>query len=75
MGSFGIWQWLVVLIIVALVFGTKKIRNIGADLGSAVKGFKEGLKETSTESTSAPIAQQAAVGDTINVQAKEKSNS
>ena len=43
MGSFSIWHWLIVLVIVALIFGTKKIRNIGADLGGAVKGFKEGL--------------------------------
>ena len=40
MGSFSIWHWLVVLVIVALVFGTKKLRNIGEDLGGAVKGFK-----------------------------------
>ena len=45
MGSFSIWHWLIVLVIVALIFGTKKIRNIGADLGGAVKGFKEGMKD------------------------------
>ncbi|SFZ77101.1 Sec-independent protein translocase subunit TatA [Chitinimonas taiwanensis] len=44
MGSFSIWHWLIVLVIVALVFGTKKLGNIGKDLGSAVKGFKEGMK-------------------------------
>ena len=44
MGSFSIWHWLIVLVIVLLVFGTKKLRNIGADLGGAVKGFKEGVK-------------------------------
>jgi sec-independent protein translocase protein TatA len=44
MGSFSIWHWLVVLLIVVLVFGTKKLRNIGSDLGGAVKGFKEGMK-------------------------------
>ncbi|AXT48490.1 MULTISPECIES: Sec-independent protein translocase subunit TatA [Chromobacterium] len=43
MGSFSIWHWLVVLLIVVLVFGTKKLRNIGEDLGGAVKGFKEGM--------------------------------
>ena len=42
MGSLSIWHWLIVLLIVALVFGTKKLRNIGGDLGGAVKGFKEG---------------------------------
>lgn len=44
MGSFSIWHWLVVLVIVILVFGTKKLGNIGKDLGSAVKGFKDGMK-------------------------------
>ena len=45
MGSFSIWHWLIVLVIVMLVFGTKKLRNIGQDLGGAVKGFKDGMKE------------------------------
>ncbi len=45
MGSLSIWHWLIVLLIVALVFGTKKLRNIGTDLGGAVKGFKEGMRE------------------------------
>jgi len=44
MGSFSIWHWLIVLLVVVLVFGTKKLRNIGSDLGGAVKGFKEGMK-------------------------------
>jgi sec-independent protein translocase protein TatA len=44
MGSFSIWHWLIVLVIVMLVFGTKKLGNIGSDLGKAVKGFKDGVK-------------------------------
>ncbi len=44
MGSLSIWHWLVVLLIVVLVFGTKKLKNVGEDLGSAVRGFKEGMK-------------------------------
>ena len=44
MGSLSIWHWLIVLLVVVLIFGTKKLRNIGADLGGAVKGFKEGMK-------------------------------
>ena len=57
MGSFSIWHWLIVLVIILLIFGTKKLRNVGQDLGGAVKGFKEGLKEgesntASVESTS-----------------------
>ena len=49
MGSFSIWHWVIVLVIVMLVFGTKKLRNIGSDLGGAVKGFKEGMKEGGSE--------------------------
>ena len=44
MGSISIWHWLIVLVIVLVVFGTKKLRNIGSDLGGAVKGFKDGVK-------------------------------
>ena len=81
MGSFSIWHWLIVLVIVALVFGTKKIRNIGADLGGAVKGFKEGMKDpnakegeaTTTAAEAAPV-QRVATAETIDVQATEKSN-
>lgn len=45
MGGFSIWHWLIVLVIVALVFGTKKLRNIGEDMGSAIKGFRKGMQE------------------------------
>jgi sec-independent protein translocase protein TatA len=44
MGGLSIWHWLIVLLVIVLVFGTKKLRNIGSDLGSAVKGFKEGMR-------------------------------
>jgi sec-independent protein translocase protein TatA len=44
MGSLSIWHWLIVLLVVVLIFGTKKLRNIGQDLGGAVKGFKEGMR-------------------------------
>ena len=43
MGSFSVWHWLIVLLIVVLIFGTKKLKNIGSDLGGAVKGFKDGV--------------------------------
>ena len=75
MGSFSIWHWLVVLVIVALIFGTKKLRNIGGDLGGAVKGFKDGMKEANSDKPVEPVTQQRVAGDTIDVQAKEKSNS
>lgn len=56
MGSLSIWHWLIVLVVVALVFGTKKLRNVGEDLGTAVKGFKKGLgdaeEDTTTQKTS-----------------------
>jgi sec-independent protein translocase protein TatA len=45
MGSFSIWHWLIVLLIVVMVFGTKKLKNMGSDLGSAVKGFKDGMRD------------------------------
>ncbi|MES2071944.1 MAG: Sec-independent protein translocase subunit TatA [Pseudomonadota bacterium] len=45
MGSFSIWHWLIVLVIVMLVFGTKRIGSMGSDLGKAVKGFKDGVKD------------------------------
>lgn len=73
MGSFSIWHWLIVLVIVMLVFGTKKLRNIGQDLGGAVKGFKDGMKEASQE-TAAPAQTQQQVqgGQTIDVPVKDK---
>ncbi len=49
MGSFSIWHWLIVLLIVVMVFGTKKLKNIGSDLGGAVKGFKDGVKDGSVD--------------------------
>ncbi|MDR3390645.1 MAG: Sec-independent protein translocase subunit TatA [Sulfuriferula sp.] len=45
MGSFSIWHWLIVLAIVLVIFGTKKLRNIGGDVGGAVKSFKDAMKE------------------------------
>ena len=69
MGSFSIWHWLIVLVIVMLVFGTKKLRNIGSDLGGAVKGFKEGMKEGAEKPAESEAPQS---GRTIDVDAKEK---
>ena len=45
MGGFSLWHWLIVLLIVVLVFGTKRLKNVGKDLGDAVKGFKEGVRD------------------------------
>ena len=55
MGSFSIWHWLIVLLIVMIVFGTKKLRSIGADLGGAVRGFKEGMKDAASEPGSGDV--------------------
>ncbi|MFZ9298060.1 MAG: Sec-independent protein translocase subunit TatA [Hylemonella sp.] len=79
MGSFSIWHWLIVLLIVVMVFGTKKLKNLGGDLGGAVKGFKDGMKDGgSTEDKTAAPAQvtstaPAAEKTTIDVEAKTKS--
>ena len=78
MGSFSIWHWLIVLLIVVMVFGTKKLKNMGSDLGGAVKGFKDGMKDGSAEATATPPAgqvanSQAADKTTIDVEAKQKS--
>ena len=77
MGSFSIWHWLIVLVIVMLVFGTKKLRNVGQDLGGAVKGFKDGMKEASADNKPADAAQptQQVGGQTIDVEVKEKTKS
>ncbi|TDF35742.1 Sec-independent protein translocase subunit TatA [Alteromonadaceae bacterium M269] len=45
MGGISLWQLLIILVIVLLLFGTKKLRNLGGDLGSAVKGFKGAMSE------------------------------
>ena len=67
MGSFSIWHWLIVLLAVVLIFGTRKLRSVGSDLGGAVKGFKEGMK--SEEDSHKQLAQD---GKTIEGEAKEK---
>lgn len=75
MGSFSIWHWIIVLIIVMLVFGTKKLRNIGEDLGGAVKGFKEGMKSAEEKTSEAKPPQQVAEGQVIEGEIKEKTKS
>ena len=76
MGSFSIWHWLIVLLIVIMVFGTKKLKNLGSDVGGAVKGFKDGVKDGGTpaeEKPAAPTAAVAADKNTIDVEVKNKS--
>jgi sec-independent protein translocase protein TatA len=57
MGGMSIWHWLIVLVVVVLIFGTKKLRNIGQDLGGAVKGFKDGIKGAEAEADAAKTAE------------------
>ncbi|MCX7263020.1 MAG: Sec-independent protein translocase subunit TatA [Burkholderiales bacterium] len=79
MGSFSIWHWLIVLLIVVMVFGTKKLKNMGSDLGGAVKGFKDGMKDPNANPSTEekPVGQVAASTTaektTIDVEAKTKS--
>lgn len=76
MGSFSIWHWLVVLVIVVLIFGTSKLKNMGKDLGGAVKGFKEGMKEAEAEAKAeakpAPQVAEKKAEDVVDVKATEK---
>jgi sec-independent protein translocase protein TatA len=69
MGGLSIWHWLIVLLVIVLVFGTSKLRNIGKDLGGAVKGFKEGMKDDEEEP--GQIAQK---GQTIEGEVKDKTH-
>ena len=81
MGTFSVWHWLIVLLIVVMVFGTKKLKNMGSDLGGAVKGFKDGMKDgsasTDDKAADAPAAQVSNAAKTesttIDVEAKTKS--
>lgn len=88
MGGLSIWHWLIVLLVVVLVFGTKKLKNVGSDLGGAVKGFKDGMRDGSAEAgdSTSPTAgatakstdkvadqTRSADAQTIDVQARHKS--
>jgi sec-independent protein translocase protein TatA len=70
MGGLSIWHWLIVLVIVMLIFGTKKLRNIGSDLGGAVKGFKEGMREDAPK-----LDEKSESGHTIDAEVKDKQHS
>ena len=76
MGGLSIWHWLIVLVVVVLIFGTKKLRNIGQDLGGAVKGFKEGMKtpeDAAAATAEAPMPSQIP-GKTIDAEVKKETN-
>ena len=71
MGSFSIWHWLIVLLVVVLIFGTKKLRNLGSDLGTAVKGFKDGMKSEEDKAAAKPEIPPSA-GQTIDGEARKE---
>ncbi|HSI51770.1 MAG TPA: Sec-independent protein translocase subunit TatA [Ideonella sp.] len=78
MGSFSIWHWLIVLVVVVLIFGTKKLKNVGSDLGGAVKGFKDGMRDGGSDAAVPPNQQvtgspKPADADTVDVEARRKS--
>lgn len=71
MGAFSIWHLVILLVVVVLVFGTKKLRNVGSDLGGAVKGFKDGMKgDGDAEKKTAEVVDK--VGQTIDAEVKDK---
>ena len=78
MGGLSIWHWLIVLLVVVLIFGTKKLRNIGQDLGGAVKGFKEGMKsgeEAASAAKEPGLPPSQIGGTTIEGEAKKEKTS
>lgn len=77
MGSMSIWHWVVVLVVVILIFGTKKLKNVGSDLGQAVKGFKDGVKSSDEDKPATPAqpTQQVADQSTVEVETREKTRS
>ena len=72
MGSFSIWHWLIVLVIVMLIFGTKKLRNIGADLGGAVRGFKDGMREGGDKAAESAGSAPQVTGKTVEGEVRAK---
>jgi sec-independent protein translocase protein TatA len=68
MGSLSIWHWLIVLVIVVLIFGTKKLRNAGSDVGGAVKNFKDAMKEEQSK----PKLDETATGQTVEGEVTQK---
>ncbi|MDB5731893.1 MAG: twin-arginine translocase subunit TatA [Variovorax sp.] len=78
MGSLSIWHWLIVLLVVVMIFGTKKLKNMGSDLGGAVKGFKDGMRDGAADAPVVPTQQVSGTTtqvdpSTIDVQARQKS--
>ena len=75
MGGLSIWHWMIVLLVVVLIFGTKKLRNIGQDLGGAVKGFKEGMKSADEAPPAASEPPPQVTGQTIEGEVRQERSS
>ncbi len=71
MGTWSIWHWIIVLVVVLVVFGTKKLRNVGSDLGGAVRDFKDGMKQSTAENPPESAAPQVG-GRTIDVDVRKE---
>jgi sec-independent protein translocase protein TatA len=74
LGGMSIWHWLLVLAVVVVVFGTKKLRNVGSDLGAAVRGFKEGMKGSGDDKSmdTGSASQNQISGRTIDGEVRDK---
>ena len=72
MGTLSIWHWVIVLVVVVLIFGTKKLRNLGTDLGGAVKGFKDGMKSEEEKPAQAKAEIPPSTGQTIEGEARKE---
>jgi len=75
MGGLSIWHWMIVLLVVVLIFGTKKLRNVGQDLGGAVKGFKEGMKSAEEPAPPAEPSAAQVTGRTIDGEVRQEHSS
>ncbi len=77
MGTFSIWHWVIVLLIVLLIFGTKKLRTMGGDLGGAVKNFKDAMNEEKNKgATPTELPRQGeTTGNTVEGEVKNRQQS
>ncbi len=75
MGTFSIWHWLIVLVVVVLVFGTKKLRSIGGDLGGALKSFRKAMDSDDKDSEDEPERLEQGTPDAEFTEQKDKSES
>ena len=71
-GGISLWQLLIILVIVLMIFGTKKLRNMGGDLGTAIKGFKKSVKEEPADSVKEEPADSNVI-ESVSTEAPENS--